>query len=112
MTPRCSIGTSGSVRLTWSNRAAQAVDWLERARIGNPAVWYVHALLAAAYALIEDLEHARAELAAATTLQGAGFERGVAHIAARFVAPEIRRRFDMTILAGLRRAGLPDNPHC
>ena len=90
------------------SRVDQAIDWLEKARSGSPAVWYVHAWLAAAYAHKGDLKHARAELAAAMTLQGSGFERGIAHIAERFVAPEIRARFETTILAGLRRAGLPE----
>jgi hypothetical protein len=53
-----------------------------------------------------NLKDARAELAAAKTLQGSGFDRGIAHIAERFAAPETRERFETTILAGLRRAGL------
>jgi TolB-like protein/cytochrome c-type biogenesis protein CcmH/NrfG len=93
------------------SRVDQAIDWLEKARSGSPAVWYVHAWLAAAYAHNGDLKSARAELATAMTLQGSGFERGIGHIAERFVAPEIRARFETTILAGLRLAGLSaDNP--
>ena len=87
-------------------RVNQAIDWLEKARSGGPAIWYVHAWLAAAYAHKGDLKSARAEHAAAVALQGSGFERGIAHIAERFVAPEIRARFETTILVGLRRAGL------
>ena len=90
------------------SRVDQAIDWLEKARNGGPAVWYVHAWLAAAYAHKGDLKSARAELAAAIALQGGGFERGIAHIAERFVAPEIRARFETTILAGLRRAGVAE----
>jgi hypothetical protein len=41
-------------------------------------------------------------------LQGIGLERGIAHIAERFVAPEIRACFETTIRAGLRHAGLPE----
>jgi TolB-like protein/cytochrome c-type biogenesis protein CcmH/NrfG len=91
------------------SRVDQSIEWLEKARSGSPAIWYVHAWLAAAYAHKGDLEHARTELAAAMTLQGSGFERGVAHIAERFVASEIRERFETIIRAGLRRAGIPDN---
>ena len=69
------------------SRVDQAIDWLEKARSGTPALWYVHAWLAAAYAHKGDLKHARAELAAAMTLQGSGLERGIAHIAERFVDP-------------------------
>jgi TolB-like protein/class 3 adenylate cyclase len=90
------------------SRVDQAIHWLERARSGGPAVWYVHAWLAAACAHNGDLPRARAELAAAMALQGSGFERGIGHIAERFSAPEIRARFEATILAGIRRAGLPD----
>jgi tetratricopeptide (TPR) repeat protein len=94
----------GEVHLLQS-RIDQAIDWLEKARSGGPAVWYVHAWLAAAYAFKGNLQLAHATLAAAIALQGTGFERGIAHIANRFVAPEIRARFEKTILAGLYRAG-------
>jgi tetratricopeptide (TPR) repeat protein len=89
--------------LLW--RIDPAIEWLEKARSGGPAVWYVHAWLAAAYAHKGNLQYARAALAAAMTLQGSGFERGIAHIAERFVAPDIRERFETTIRAGLYRAG-------
>jgi tetratricopeptide (TPR) repeat protein len=89
-------------------RVDQAIDWLEKARSGSPAEWYVHAWLAAAYAHKGELNHARVELDAAMRLQGSGFERGIAHIAERFVAPEIRARFETTVLAGLRHAGLSE----
>jgi TolB-like protein/class 3 adenylate cyclase/Flp pilus assembly protein TadD len=89
-------------------RIDQAIEWLERARSGSPAIWYVHAWLAAAYAHKGNLQNARAELAAATGLWGSHFEQSIAHIAERFVAPEIRARFEKTILAGLHRASLPE----
>ena len=89
------------------SRVDQAIHWLEKALSGGPAMWYVHAWLAAACAHKGDLVRARAELAAAMALQGSGFERGIAHIAERFLTPEIRARFEATILAGIRRAGLP-----
>jgi TolB-like protein/Tfp pilus assembly protein PilF len=87
------------------SRIDPAIDWLEKARSVGPAVWYVHSCLAAAYAHKGDLKHARAELAAARTLQGSGFERGIAYAAECFVEPDIRARFERTILAGLYRAG-------
>jgi tetratricopeptide (TPR) repeat protein len=90
------------------SRIDQAIDWLEKARSGTPAVWYMHAWLDAAYAHKGDLKHARAELAEAMTLQRSGLERGIAHIAERFVAPEISACFEATILAGLCHAGLPE----
>jgi TolB-like protein len=87
----------------------QAIAWLEKARSGTPGVWYVHAWLAAAYALKGQLEYARAALAVAKTLQGTGFERGIAHIAERFGAPEIRARFETIIHAPLREAATPED---
>jgi tetratricopeptide (TPR) repeat protein len=84
------------------SRIDQAIDWLEKARSGSPAIWYVHAWLAAAYAQRGSLQYARAALATAMALQGSGFERGISHIANRFVAPEIRARFETIILAGLQ----------
>jgi TolB-like protein/class 3 adenylate cyclase len=50
------------------SRVDQAIDWLEKARSGSPAIWYVHAWLAAAYAHKGDLKHARAEISEAMTL--------------------------------------------
>jgi TolB-like protein/Flp pilus assembly protein TadD len=88
------------------SRVDQAIEWLEKARSGTPGVWYVRAWLAAAYALKGNLTFARAEIAEAKTLHGTRLGQGIAHIAERFVAPEIRERFATTILAGLRRAGL------
>jgi TolB-like protein/class 3 adenylate cyclase len=90
------------------SRLDQAVSWLEKARGASPNLWFVHAWLAAAWALKGDLENARAELAVARALQGTGFERGVAHIADRFVGPESRSRFETVIRAGLRKAGFPE----
>jgi adenylate cyclase len=90
------------------SRVDEAISWLEKARLGSPAVWFVRAWLAAAYADKGDQEHARAELAAAKRLQGGQFERGIAHIAERFVAPETRALFEKTIRAGLHRASLPE----
>jgi TolB-like protein/class 3 adenylate cyclase/Flp pilus assembly protein TadD len=86
------------------SRVNEAIEWLEKARGGMPAIWYVHAWLAAAYAHKGNLKEARAELATAKTLQGSRFEQAIAHIAERFVAPETRERFDTIILGGLRRA--------
>ncbi len=89
------------------SRLDEAIDWLEKARSGSPAVWYMHAWLAAAYAHRGNQKEARAELAAARSLQGSRFDQGIAHIAERFVVPETRERFETTIRAGLRLADMP-----
>jgi adenylate cyclase len=97
----CRIGEAHLLQ----SRVDQAIGWLEKSRSANPAVWYVHAWLAAAYALAGDLERARAALVVAQTLQGTDFERSLAHMADRFAAPDIRARFESNIRAGLRKAG-------
>jgi len=91
------------------SRLDQAIAWLEKSCRASPEVWYVHAWLAAAYALIGDLQRARAELDIARTLQTPDFEAAIAHIAERFTAPESRAKFDATIYAGLRLAGFPES---
>ena len=91
------------------SRLDQAIAWLEKSCRASPEVWYVHAWLAAAYALIGDLQRARAELDIARTLQTPDFEAAIAHIAERFTAPESRAKFDTTIYAGLRLAGFPES---
>ena len=90
------------------SRLDQATAWLEKSCRASPEVWFVHAWLAAAYALTGDLRRARAELDIARTLQAPGFEAAIAHIAERFTAPESRAKFDTTIYTGLRLAGMPE----
>jgi len=90
------------------SRLDQAIAWLEKSHRTSPEVWYVHAWLAAACALMGDLQRARAELDIARTLQAPGFEAAIAHIAERFTAPESRAKFDTTIYTGLRLAGMPE----
>jgi len=50
------------------SRLDQATAWLEKSCRASPEVWFVHAWLAAAYALTGDLRRARAELDIARTL--------------------------------------------
>ena len=72
------------------SRVDHAIDWLEKARSGTPALWYVHAWLAAAYAQKGNLEHARANFAQQRVFGGPTSSEGLLSIAERFVTPEIR----------------------
>ena len=88
-----------------------AIIWLEKARNANPELSYVHALLAAAYGLNGETEHAAAELAEARRLSGegswssiAGMRRGIGS----WGVPKIRALMEATYFTGLLKAGVPE----
>jgi len=87
-----------------------AVVWLEKARNGNPAPDYIHAYLAAAYALGGDGEEAAAELSEARRLGGEGSYSRIAHLRARtrYETQATRNLCEATFYAGLRKAGMPE----
>jgi adenylate cyclase len=105
---------------TWYNRIGQAyllqsrtdeaIVWLERARIAIPATSAVHANLAAAYALNGKSERAAAELAEARRLRGEGSYSSIARLRAtgEYRVRNIRPLYEATFLAGLRKAGVPE----
>ena len=82
----------------------------ERARNANPAPGFVHAYLAAAYALGGETERATTELAEARRLSSEGFYLSVARLRAttRYEAQAIRALCEATYFAGLRKAGVPE----
>ena len=87
----------------------KAIPWLEKARSANLEMHYVHAFLASAYALNGETERAAAELAQARRLIGDDSYSSIAHLkAAYFGVPKIRALFETTFLAGLRKAGMPE----
>ena len=93
------------------SRTDEAVIWLEKARNANPALPFVHALLASAYGLNGETERAAAELAEARRLQGKGSRSSIAG-ARRSIGswgvPKIQALFESTYFAGLRKAGMPE----
>jgi adenylate cyclase len=95
----------GHVHLLRS-RTEEAIVWLEKARSANPEKPYAHALLASAYALRDDLDSARTELAEARRLIGGHFS--IAAARARLMVPAIRALSEATYIAGLRKAGVPE----
>ena len=90
----------------------EAIPWLEKARLADPERPGPHAWLASAYALKGDTERAAAELAEARRLSADGRFLSIARLKAApqeiFGVPKIRALLDATYLAGLRKAGLPE----
>jgi TolB-like protein/DNA-binding winged helix-turn-helix (wHTH) protein/cytochrome c-type biogenesis protein CcmH/NrfG len=92
-------------------RVDQAVFWLERALRANPEVGpQPHAWLASAYALNGEGEHAAAELAEAWRLSGDDRYSSVSRLKAVITRePKARALLEPTYLAGLRKAGMPED---
>ena len=73
----------------------------------------MHTLLASAYGLKGETEHAAAELAEARRLRSDDRLSSIAHVKAfsggyQGAAPKVRALFDATYIAGLRKAGMPE----
>ena len=94
----------GEVHLLQS-RIDQAIASLETTRSANPALHYVHAWLASAYALKGDTERATAELGHARRLSDV--YSSIARVTAGWV-PKSRAMSEETFLAGLRKAGMEE----
>jgi len=100
-------GRLGVVHLLQSH-TDEAILWLEKARSENARLPFVHAWLAAAYALKGENERARAELAEAQQLnEGYGTLASIKK-SPWFAKPEVRALAEATYFIGLRRAGLPE----
>ena len=87
----------------------EAIIWLEKARSANPALPIPRSFLASAYALNGDMDRAATELAEARRLSG-NFS-SIARIRETsdvLAAPAIRSLAETTYLAGLRKAGMPE----
>ena len=99
----------GMVHLLQS-RTDEAIVWFEKARSANPALPFVHAYLASAYALKGETERAAAELAEARTLSSDDRYSSIARLQAvgYFGVPKTRALFEATYFVGLRKAGVPE----
>jgi adenylate cyclase len=102
----------GLVHLLQS-RTDEAILWLGKARSAVPEVAFVHLLLASAYGLKGETERAAAELAEARRLRRDDVYSSIAGLKAfpggyGGAAPKIRALLDATELAGLRKAGMPE----
>jgi TolB-like protein len=99
----------GAIHLLQS-RIDEATRWFEKARSASPGLPYVHAHLAAAYALKEETARATASLAEARRLSGDNRYSSITVLKATvdFGVPKVRALFDATYFAGLRKAGVPE----
>jgi TolB-like protein/DNA-binding winged helix-turn-helix (wHTH) protein/Tfp pilus assembly protein PilF len=99
----------GRVHLLQSH-TDEALLWFERARRANPALLYVHSYLASVYALKGKTERATAEANEVRRLSTDGRYSSIARLVAAeyFGAPKVRALFETTYIAGLRKAGIPE----
>ena len=88
----------------------EAIAWFENARRANPALPYVHAYLASAYALKGENERAAAELAETWRLSSDGRYSSIAGLKAAeyFGSREVQALVEATYFAGLRKAGMSE----
>ncbi len=100
-------GRVGVAKLLQS-QTDEALVWLEQARNENARLPFVHAYLAAAYALKGDTERARKELAEAQQLSPGYANLAQVEKSSLYDNPKIRAFAEATYFPGLRRAGLPE----
>jgi TolB-like protein/Flp pilus assembly protein TadD len=104
----------GLVHLLQS-RTDEALLWAERAGSTSPALPYVHALLASAYGQKGGTERTAVEFVEAQRLSPAGRYSSIARLRAAGLdgsgfwgTPNTRALFETTYIAGLRKAGMPE----
>jgi tetratricopeptide (TPR) repeat protein len=95
-------------------RADEAVRWLEKARSAYAGYHYIHASLAAGYALRGETKRASVALGEARRLSNryssiAGLKAAPGR--QLLEAPRLRALAEATYFAGLRKAGMPER-HC
>jgi TolB-like protein/DNA-binding winged helix-turn-helix (wHTH) protein/Tfp pilus assembly protein PilF len=97
----------GRLHLMQSN-TNEAIAWLEQARSANPQLPGVHAMLASAYALNDEINRAAPELTEARALNPDGRYSSMSRLKeiGYFGVPKIRAMLEATYFAGLRKAGM------
>jgi tetratricopeptide (TPR) repeat protein len=100
-------GRMGVMQLLQSH-TDEAIGWLEKANGENARLAFVHAYLAAGYALKGDIERARAALAEAQRLSNAYSSLASVERSIWYDDPKIRALAEATYFPGLRRAGMPE----
>lgn len=107
--PSSGIVISGRVHLVQS-RTEEALVWLKKARSEFQGHPLVHAFLASAYALKGATERAAVELAEARKHSGDDRYSTIARLMTLgyWGVPKVRALFEATYLAGLRKAGMPE----
>ena len=94
-------------------RLDEAILWLEKARRANPSFPVAHSLLAAAYGLKGDAARAADELAEFSKAAKGHADSRFATIAlvrknGDLNTPALHDRFEELLIAGLRKAGMPE----
>jgi len=92
----------------FQSRTDDAIAWLEKSRRANPGFPSTHWALAAAYGLKGESDRAAAELDEALRLTNPSSTIAGLRIKSTFNAPILHDRFENTYVAGLRKAGLPE----
>jgi adenylate cyclase len=87
--------------------AEEAVAWLRKARAGNPRLFYIHAILAAALALRNELDEAGDALRQAVQIRPEFASNSDLEALLRESTPQYLALWRKTVYAGLIRAGLP-----
>ncbi len=100
-------GRMGVIHLLQSH-TDEALGWLEKANSENARLAFVHAYLAAGYALKGQMDRARTELAEAQGLSTIYSSLGSVKKSSWFDNPKIRALAEATYFPGLRRAGIPE----
>ena len=92
------------------SRTSEAIVWFDKVHSLMPHFPLVHAWLAAACAQNGQIERARAELAEARGRSRDGRYWSIARLktVGHFGVPKIRALVENTYLAGLRKAGMPE----
>ena len=92
------------------SRTQEALVWLEKARSAFPGHPLVHAYLASAYALAGEADRASTELAEARKHSGDDRYSTVSRLrtVGYWGVPKVRALFEATYLAGLLKAGVPE----
>jgi hypothetical protein len=85
----------------------QALVWLEKANGENPRLAFVHAYLAAGYALQGNAERGEAQLVAAQRLSKSYSSLATVKKSTWYDEPKIRTLAEATYFPGLRAAGIP-----
>jgi adenylate cyclase len=92
------------------SRTDEAIVWLEKARSADPLIHNARYFLASAYGAKSELDRAAAELAEARRLNPTDRYSTIARVRANgdLNTPAVRTQFETIFLAGLRKAGLPE----
>jgi adenylate cyclase len=90
------------------SRVDEAIVWAQKARSANPGNPRRYTLLASAYALKGETEHAAAELAEARRLSGHFTSISRLKAVGYWGVPKLLAMFEATFFAGLRKAGMPE----